>query len=221
MYEKILIAEDEKDLGKAEKKILEINKYKVKLVQNGKEALEATKQDTYDVIILDIMMPVMNGIEALKEMRKMGMDTPIILLTAKTQIDDKVEGLDAGADDYLTKPFNMKELLARIRVFTRKNESKAHIFNVGNIIFDMEKSEISKDNTTFQLNDKESDILEILVKNQDKGISKVELGNRVWQEEKYDEANVKMYISYLQDKFSALDANVKINDSNGFIIEKL
>jgi len=221
MYEKILITEDEKDLGKAEKKILEINKYKVKLVQNGKEALEATKQDTYDVIILDIMMPVMNGIDALKEMRKMGVDTPIILLTAKTQVDDKVEGLDAGADDYLTKPFNMKELLARIRVFTRKNENKTHIFNVGNIVFDMEKSEISKDNTTFQLNDKESNILEILVKNQDKGVSKVELGNRVWQEEKYDEANVKMYISYLQDKFSALDANVKINDSNGFIIEKL
>ncbi len=221
MFEKILIAEDEKDLGKAEKKILEINKYKVKLVQNGKEALEATKQDTYDVIILDIMMPVMNGIEALKEMRKMGLDTPIILLTAKTQVDDKVEGLDAGADDYLTKPFNMKELLARIRVFTRKNENKEHIFNLGNVVFDMEKSEISKDNTTFQLNDKESNILEILVKSQDKGISKVELGSRVWQEEKYDEANVKMYISYLQDKFSALDANVKINDKNGFIIEKL
>ena len=117
--EKILIAEDEKQLAKAVKTILEYSHYEVTVANNGLEAVKQTKEEHYNCIILDIMMPVMNGIDALKEMRKNGISTPIILLTAKSQVEDKIEGLDAGANDYLTKPFNKDELLARIRAQTR------------------------------------------------------------------------------------------------------
>ena len=124
MKEKILIAEDDKELAKAIKIILEYNNYEVTVTNNGLEALQKTDEENFNCIILDIMMPVMNGIDSLKEMRANGINTPIILLTAKAQIDDKVEGLDAGANDYLTKPFNKDELLARIRAQTRVIEEK-------------------------------------------------------------------------------------------------
>ena len=169
MCNKILLVEDEKDLARAESKILEFNKYQVKVAYNGQEALDMQKEDNFDVVILDIMMPVMDGMTCLREMRKTGINTPVILLTAKAQIDDKVEGLDAGANDYLVKPFNMKELLARIRVLTRANEDKNNIFAIGNIIFDKEKSELSNNKQmVFKLSDKESGIMEMLIKNQDR-----------------------------------------------------
>ena len=112
MKEKILVADDEKDLAKAIGTILQMSNYDVKVVNNGKDAFEEIKNGVFDVIILDVMMPEMDGIEVVKETRKINIDTPIILLTAKAQIDDKVEGLDSGANDYLTKPFNKEELLA-------------------------------------------------------------------------------------------------------------
>lgn len=217
--EKILIAEDEKDLAKALGTILEYSKYKVSIAYNGKEAVELTKNNSFSAIILDVMMPVMDGIEALKEMRKNGVNAPIMLLTAKSQIDDKVEGLDAGADDYLTKPFDKKELLARIRVLLRKNENEKMKYQVGNITFDKENSKISNQKTSFILNDKESEIMEILLKNQERNITKDEIGKRVWQEKNDYDGAVNMYISYLQEKFNALDANVKINNENGYILE--
>ena len=128
--EKILIAEDEKQLAKAVKTILEYNHYEVITVNNGFEAVKQTKEENFNCIILDIMMPVMNGIDALKEMRKNGITTPIILLTAKSEVEDKIEGLDAGANDYLTKPFNKDELLARIRAQTRAFEEKKEKYKV-------------------------------------------------------------------------------------------
>lgn len=113
--EKILVADDEKDLARAIGMILKYSDYEVDIVENGKQALEKAKENNYDAMILDIMMPEMDGIQALKEMRKNHIKTPILFLTAKSQVDDKVEGLDAGANDYLTKPFDQKELLARVR----------------------------------------------------------------------------------------------------------
>lgn len=221
MKEKILVAEDEKELAKAVKIILEYSNYDVTIVYNGAEAIKKTQEENFDCIILDIMMPVMNGIDALKEMRENGVASPIILLTAKAQVDDKVEGLDAGANDYLTKPFNKDELLARIRAQTRTVQEKKEKFKIGNILFDKESSELSKDNVVFKLNNRECEIMEILAKNQDRKISEKELNTKIWNTENSKESAVPMYISYLQEKFTALDANITINCKNGYAIKQI
>ena len=218
---KILLADDEKELARAVGTILKYSNYEVNIVNNGKEAVEMVKENMYDLIILDVMMPVMDGIQALKEMRKNNIKTPIMLLTAKAQIDDKVEGLDSGANDYLTKPFDKKELLARIRALTREQEENKEKYKIGNIIFDKETSEISNQNTSLHLNNKECEIMEFLVKNQERNITKKELKKRIWVKENKDENIVTMYIAYLQEKFLALGANIKINDNIGYVLEKI
>lgn len=221
MKERILIADDEKELSRAIGMILKYSDYEVDIVENGKQAVEKTNDNIYDVIILDVMMPIMDGIEALKEIRKNNIKTPVLLLTAKSQVDDKVEGLDSGANDYLTKPFDKKELLARIRALTRIKEEKEEKYKIGNIIFNKENSEISSEKASLHLNNKECEMMEFLVKNQERGISKNELSKRIWTNENKDESIVTMYISYLQEKFSALGANVKINEKNGYVLEKI
>ena len=218
---KILLADDEKELSRAIATILKYSNYEVDIVFNGKEAIDKLKENIYDLIILDVMMPVMDGIQALKEMRKDNIKTPIMLLTAKAQIDDKVEGLDSGANDYLTKPFDKKELLARIRALTREQEENKEKYKIGNITFDKETSEISNKNTSLHLNNKECEIMEFLVKNQERNITKKELKKRIWVKENKDENIVTMYIAYLQEKFLALGANIKINDKNGYVLEKI
>ena len=218
---KILLADDEKELSRAVATILRYSNYEVDTVYNGKEAIEKVNENVYDVIILDIMMPITDGLQSLKEIRKNNIKTPIILLTAKSQVDDKVEGLDSGANDYLTKPFDKKELLARIRVLTREKEENEEKYKIGNIIFDKETSEISTSKASLHLNNKECEIMEFLVKNQERNVSKKELKKRIWVKEKNDENIVTMYISYLQEKFLALGANVKINDKNGYVLEKI
>ena len=218
---KILLADDEKDLSKAVGTILAYSNYDVDIVSNGKEALERINNTIYDLIILDIMMPVMDGIQALKEIRKNNIKTPVILLTAKSQVDDKVEGLDSGANDYLTKPFDKKELLARIRALTRIKEENEEKYVIGNIVFDKETSALSSDKASLHLNNKECEIMEFLVKNQERNVSKKELIKRIWVKENNDDNIVTMYISYLQEKFSALGANIKISDKNGYVLEKL
>lgn len=218
---KILLADDEKDLSKAVGTILTYSNYDVDIVSNGKEALERINNTIYDLIILDIMMPVMDGIQALKEIRKNNIKTPVILLTAKSQVDDKVEGLDSGANDYLTKPFDKKELLARIRALTRIKEENEEKYEIGNIVFDKETSALSSDKASLHLNNKECEIMEFLVKNQERNVSKKELKKRIWVKDNNDDNIVTMYISYLQEKFSALGANIKISDKNGYVLEKL
>ena len=218
---KILLADDEKDLSKAVGTILAYSNYDVDIVSNGKEALERINNTIYDLIILDIMMPVMDGIQALKEIRKNNIKTPVILLTAKSQVDDKVEGLDSGANDYLTKPFDKKELLARIRALTRIKEENEEKYVIGNIVFDKETSALSSDKASLHLNNKECEIMEFLVKNQERNVSKKELKKRIWVKGNNDDNIVTMYISYLQEKFSALGANIKISDKNGYVLEKL
>lgn len=221
MKERILIADDEKELARAVGMILEYSNYEVDIVENGKQAVEKADENNYDVMILDVMMPIMDGIQALKKIRKNNIKTPILLLTAKSQVDDKVEGLDAGANDYLTKPFDKKELLARIRALTRIKEEKEEKYKIGNIMFDKEEAEISSEKASLHLNNKECEIMEFLVKNQERAIHKEELNKKIWTNENEDENIVTMYISYLQDKFSALGANVKINDKNGYVLEKI
>lgn len=219
--EKILIADDEVELARAVGMILKYSNYEVDIVQNGKQAVEKTNGNMYDVIILDIMMPVMDGIEALKIMRKNNVKTPIILLSAKSQTDDKVEGLDSGANDYLTKPFDKKELLARIRALTRIKEESKEKYEVGNITFDKENSEIYSNKASLHLNSKECEVMEFLVKNQERCIKKKELSKKVWNDDNNsDDSVVGMYISYLQNKFVALGANIEIKDRNGYVLEK-
>lgn len=221
MKEKILIADDEKELARAIGMILKYSNYEVDIVENGKQAVEKTIDNVYDVIILDVMMPIMDGIQALKEMRRNNIKTPILLLTAKSQVDDKVEGLDSGANDYLTKPFDKKELLARLRALTRINEEKKEKYKIGNIVFNKENAELSSEKASLHLNNKECEMMEFLIKNQKIAIGKKELRKRIWTKENSDENIVTMYISYLQDKFLALGANIKINDKNGYMLEKI
>lgn len=166
------------------------------------------------------MMPIMDGFETVKQMRKLNIKTPIILLTAKGLIDDKVEGLDSGANDYLTKPFDKKELLARIRALTRGKEDKEK-YEIGNLVFNKENAQLSRDKISLNLNSKECDIMEFLIKNSERKISEEELKQMIWTSENSSDKIVPMYITYLQEKFLALNADVKINDINGYSLEKL
>ena len=210
MKDKILFAEDERELSKAITKILTINNYDVTSVYNGKEALSELKENSFNVIILDIMMPILDGISCLKQLRQNGIKTPVILLTAKSQIDEKVEGLDSGANDYLTKPFSYKELLARIRAVTRIQKEEKEKFEIGNLIFDKEKSELSNSQSSLHLNTKECNLMEILVKNKQTPLKEKEITNFVWQNEPVENLSLQMYISYLQNKFELLNSNLKI-----------
>ena len=221
MGHKVLLVEDEKELAKAVKTILSLSKYDVDLSYNGLEALNATKDNNYDAIVMDIMMPEMDGIEALKEMRKIGVKTPVILLTAKSQVSDKVDGLDAGANDYLTKPFAKEELLARIRAVIRTNEENNKIYTIGNLKFNRETSELLNEKASFHLNNKECDILELLIKNKDNRLSSNEITNKVWGNEKVVDESIPMYISYLQNKFVALDSDVLIKEENGYYLNEV
>ncbi len=208
---KILLAEDEKELQKAEVTVLQISGYEVDAVNNGKEAVEAVKTNIYDCIILDIMMPVMDGIEALTAIRASGNVTPVILLTAKSEVDDRITGLDAGADDYLTKPFAMKELLARIRSMTRRNETYTpSTLSIGNVTLNVDQQEIAVENA-IRLASKESKLMAFLILNAGKEISTQEIFNHVWQgDPEADLDIVWIYISYLRKKLESIDANIFI-----------
>ncbi len=208
---KILLAEDEKELQKAEVTVLELSGYEVDAVNNGKEAVEAAKTNIYDCMVIDIMMPVMDGIEALTAIRASGNVTPVILLTAKSEVDDRITGLDAGADDYLTKPFAMKELLARIRSMTRRKETYTPTkLTIGNVTLNTEQQEISVENA-IRLANKESKLMAFLMLNTGKDISTLEILNHVWQgDSEADTEIVWIYISYLRKKLESIDADVVI-----------
>ena len=217
---KILLADDVEGLREAVGAMLECNNYEVDTANDGKKALDKIKEKVYDCIILDIMMPEMDGFEVVKQTRKLNIKTPIILLTAKSLVEDKVEGLDLGANDYITKPFEKKELLARIRALTREEENKVK-YKIGNLIFNKENSQISKDKTSLNLSKQECDIMEFFIKNPERKISEDELKQRIWTNNKNSNNIVPMYMTYLQEKFIALNANVKINNNNGYNLEKI
>ena len=218
---KILLADDVEELAEAVGAMLEYNNYEVDIVNNGKDAFDKANKEIYDCIILDVMMPIMDGFEVVKRIRKLNIKTPIILLTAKSLVDDKVEGLDAGANDYITKPFEKKELLARIRALTRIKEDHKEKYEIGNLIFNKENSQLSKDRIALNLSKHECDIIEIFIKNPERKINEDELKQRIWTNEQNSDNIVPMYMAYLQEKFNALNANIRINDLDGYSIEKL
>lgn len=214
---RLLLAEDEKELSNALVTILKHNNYSVDAVYDGLEALDYLQAENYDGAILDIMMPKMDGITVLKKLRESGSDLPVLMLTAKSEIDDRVMGLDSGADDYLTKPFATKELLARIRSMTRRQaEVTDNILRYGNIKLDRATFELSADSGNFRLANKEFQMMEMLMANPKILISTDRFMEKIWGYDSEAEINVVwVYISYLRKKLTSINANVVIKASRG------
>ena len=222
---RLLLAEDEKALSKALATILERSNYSVDTVYDGEAALEYLAADNYDGVILDIMMPKKDGITVLKELRSRGSKIPVLILTAKSEVDDKVLGLDSGANDYLTKPFHSRELLARIRTMTRAQSSQtSSVLQMGNITMDQRTYELSSPTGSFRLANREFQILELLMQNPGNLISAERLMEKIWGYDSETEISVVwVYISYLRKKLSALGANIQIRATRnvGYCLEEI
>ena len=221
---KLLLAEDERSLSKALTVILEKNNYLVDAVYDGAEALEYLRTDRYDGVILDIMMPKADGITVLKTLRACGDRTPVLLLTAKAEVDDKVLGLDSGANDYLTKPFATKELLARIRAMTRAPAVQtASELTLGNITLNCATFLLSSPYGNFRLTGKEFQMMELMLRDPQQLISTERFYERSWGYDNDAELSVVwVYISYLRKKLTALQANVQIKATRnaGYTLEE-
>lgn len=208
---KILIADDERELARAVSVVLKHSGYDVECAYDGAQAIEMFENDDFDAYVLDIMMPKKNGIEVLKYIRDHGVDSPIIMLSAKSEIDDRINGLDAGADDYMTKPFAMGELLARIRAATRKLEAKK-IIKFGNLTLNQETCEMKGESSSFRLGNLEFEMLVMLIKASGKEIEAERFIEKVWDGDG-DLSEVKLYISYLRKKMEALGSDMMIAKS--------
>lgn len=221
---RLLLAEDERSLSKAIVTILEKNNYSADAVYDGVEALEYLESGNYDGLILDIMMPRMDGLTVLKKMREKGNTIPVLMLTAKSEVDDKVQGLDMGANDYLTKPFATKELLARIRAMTRNQMVQpVSQLTMGNITLDQATFELSSPAGSFRLANKEYQMLEMMMRNPRQIISAERFMERIWGYDSEAEINVVwVYISYLRKKLAALHADIQIKASRnvGYSLEE-
>ena len=201
---RLLFAEDEKSLSRAITAILKKNHYEVDAVYDGEEALAYLECGTYDGAILDIMMPKKDGLTVLKEIRRQGINTPVLMLTAKAEIDDRVLGLDSGANDYLTKPFAAPELLARIRAMTRTQMTQnTSSLSFGNLSLNQTSFELSSPSASYQLTNKEFQLLEILMANPGQVISSDRLFEKIWgYESDADPSVIWVYISYLRKTVS-------------------
>ena len=199
---RLLLAEDEKELAHALTAILQHNHYSVDTVYDAEDALSYAESENYDGIILDIMMPKKDGIQVLTALRAQGIATPVLLLTAKAEIEDRILGLDAGADDYLPKPFAMGELLARIRAMTRRStDYTPNLLEFGNITLNRENFELRGQTNTFRLGNKEFQMLEMLMSNPNRLISTERFMERIWGYDAEAELSVVwVYISYLRKK---------------------
>ena len=199
---RILVIEDEVNLNDIIVKKLKLEHYGVDTCFDGKEAWEYILSTEYDVIIMDVMLPKMNGFEILKRMRSKNIKTPVLLLTAKDSIEDRVEGLDSGADDYLVKPFAFDELLARIRVLLRRTSNNAsNIFKIGNLTVDCGAYKVFRDNIPIKLSTREFTILEYMIRNKDKVLSREKIEQHIWNYDYEGGTNVvDVYIRYLRRK---------------------
>lgn len=208
---RILLAEDEKPLAKAIIKIFEKNKYSADAVYDGEDALAYLESGGYDVAVLDVMMPKMDGITVLKKVRASGNRIPILMLTAKSEIEDRVLGLDSGANDYLPKPFDTRELLARIRAITRAKPETGTKLSLGNITLDRATFELSSPTGSFRLANKEFQMMEYFLSNPKHVISVEQFMEKIWGFDSDAEINVVwVYISYLRKKLAALGADIQI-----------
>mgnify|MGYP004470741471 CR=1 FL=1 len=211
---KILLVEDDKDLSKALGKILVINKYDVDYAYDGLMALDFLNYSSYDLIIMDIMMPNMDGLTAIKQIRNIKNMTPILVLTAKSMLSDKIEGLDSGADDYLTKPFQMAELLARIRALTRRSKSIPSL-EIGNIKL-LEGDYTIKAIKSIKLTNKEYKLMELLIHNKNVYLNSERILETIWDIDDDVDVNVLfVFISNLRKKLEQIGANYTIKSKRG------
>lgn len=222
---RILLAEDERSLSRAVTALLERNHYAVDAVYDGAEALDYLEGGNYDALTLDIMMPKMDGMEVLRRLRQEGNSIPVLMLTAKGEVEDKVLGLDSGANDYLTKPFASQELLARIRAMTREQTAQTTSqLHVGNVTLDRATFELSTPSGSLRLANKEFQMLELLMCNPRNLISTERFLEKIWGYDNEAEINVVwVYISYLRKKLAALHSNVQIKARRnvGYSLEEI
>lgn len=209
---KVLLADDEKEMTNALSAILKFNHYDVDCVYDGEAAFEKAYADDYDALVFDVMMPKMSGIDAVRALREKNVHTPVILLTAKAEFSDRINGLDSGADDYLTKPFNTGELLARLRALIRRSqEHDKDIVKCGNVTLNKESLELKTDSASFRLSGREYKMFELLASRIDTPITEQQFKDRVFDDEEgTPEGAVLLYISYLRTKLNAIGANLKI-----------
>lgn len=221
---RILVIEDEIRLAEALQQILEKEKYMADIVHNGQDGYDYASSGIYDAIIMDVMIPARNGFQVTADLRKAGISTPIIMLTAKDTLDDKVEGLDRGADDYMTKPFAPQELLARLRALTRRQgEVVVDTMQFGNLVLDLSSCNLSAKGKSTHLSFKEFEIMKLLLAGGGSVISKEDILVKVWG---YDgdatENNVEAYISFLRKKLNFIETEVEIASLRkmGYKLEK-
>ena len=210
---KLLLVEDEKQLSEALSQILINNKYSVDVIYDGENGLEYALTDIYDVIILDIMLPKLNGLEILRRLRRENISTPVLLLTAKDSVDDKVIGLDLGADDYLPKPFDPKELLARLRAISRRKGEviSDNLLTFGDISLNLSNYDLSCRDNTITLTQKEFEILNYFMQRPKSIVSKDDLITKLWGfDSDVEYNNIEVYISFLRKKLIFINSSVKI-----------
>lgn len=216
---RLLLVEDEKRMAQALCEILRLEKYEVDHFTNGLEGLAAIESSVYDIIILDVMLPGMNGYEIAKRARQKGIRTPILMLTAKAELDDKVTGLDSGADDYLTKPFMTKELLARLRALGRRNiNTPDGTLTYGDISLDTNTSTLSctRNGQSVRLSEKEYRILEYLISNSNQILTREQLAVKIWGfESEAEYNNVEVYMSFSRKKLAFVGARTEIKAVRG------
>ena len=214
---RILVAEDESSIARALKALLEKNKYTVDVVDNGTDALAYITSSPYDALVLDIMMPGMDGIQVLRAARTRGVATPALFLTAKSQVEDRVAGLDAGADDYLPKPFASAEFLARVRALTRRSSTYVpSVLTVGNVSLDCNQYDLSTPEGCIRLSNKEYQLMELFMRHPRQVFSSDHLMERIWQADSDAEIDVIWtYIGFLRKKLKQLNANVEIKTIRG------
>ena len=216
---RILLAEDEKRMAAALAALLKQEKYDVDRVEDGASALTALESGLYDIVVLDVMMPEMNGFEVARNARHSGVKTPILMLTAKSQLDDKVEGLDSGADDYLTKPFQTKELLARLRALGRRSASfQDGSLCYGDLSLDTSTTALACESTgqSVRLSEKELRILEYMFSNQGQIMTREQLAAKIWGfENEAEYNNVEVYMSFTRKKLAFIGSRVEIKAVRG------
>lgn len=215
---KILIIEDEYSLADAISETLQKEKFVVNIITNGQDGENEALTNIYDLILLDVMLPDKDGFEILNNLKKEKIQTPVIMLTAKAEISDKLNGLDNGADDYITKPFHMRELIARIKVILRRKTNIEHIniLEYSDLKLDLGTGKMSSNNIEISINGKELELLEILLLNKNQIVTRDILLNRIWgynSEVEYN--NVEVYISFLRKKLKLIKSKVKIKAIRG------
>lgn len=201
---KILIVEDEEKLSRVLQLELQYENYETEIADNGLDALRLMKEQQFDLVLLDIMIPQLSGLEVLRRLRRTDEETPVILLTARDEVHDKVSGLDLGANDYVTKPFQIEELLARIRVHLRKTVNTKQVTEklaVGELTVDIQTREVKRENIEIQLTPREFDLLTYLMKNKNIVLTRDQIMEEVWGYDYMGDTNVvDVYIRYLRQK---------------------